>query len=111
LKVSRLTRFPIIIRCCELLKFIFQAPSNDGKLKFIGCSKWVKTEQWTHTYAAIPADVDENLLAKFLSGSALPPAELEAHDGDGYCARLTHPRHGKKTHCREWFPTIAQIQD
>ncbi|KAJ7261422.1 hypothetical protein C8J57DRAFT_1513953 [Mycena rebaudengoi] len=76
-----------------------KAPSNDGKLKFIGCSKWVKTGPWTHTYAAIPADVDESLLAKFLSGSALPPAELEAHDGDGYCARLAHPRHGKKTQC------------
>ncbi|KAJ7233642.1 hypothetical protein C8J57DRAFT_1576159 [Mycena rebaudengoi] len=76
-----------------------KAPSNDGKLKFIGCSKWVKTEPWTHTYAVIPADVDESLLAKLLSGSALPPAELEAHDGDGYCARLAHPRHGKKTQC------------
>ncbi|KAJ7229360.1 hypothetical protein C8J57DRAFT_1583306 [Mycena rebaudengoi] len=75
------------------------APSNDGKLRFIGCSKWVTTEKWSHTYAAIPADVDENLLAKFMSGSELPPAELEAHNGDGHCARLTHPRHGKKSDC------------
>jgi hypothetical protein len=112
LKASHLTRFPIIGHCCELLrKKKIQAPSNDGKLKFIGCTKWAKTEPWTHTYAAIPADVDESLLAKFLSGSALPPAELEEHDGDGYCVRFTYPRHGKKTQCREWFPAIARIQD
>ncbi|KAJ7265127.1 hypothetical protein C8J57DRAFT_1470213 [Mycena rebaudengoi] len=76
-----------------------KAPNNDGKLNFIGCSEWVKPEQWNHTYAAIPADVDEILLAKFMRGSALPPVALEAHDGDGYCGRFSHPRYGKKTDC------------
>ncbi|KAJ7628068.1 hypothetical protein B0H17DRAFT_1218393 [Mycena rosella] len=75
-------------------------PSKEGKLMFIGCSKWVKGEKWEHTYAAIPADVDEDILATYFDGSALLPAELNMHgDGADLCARFVHPRHGKQKDC------------
>ncbi|KAJ6573647.1 hypothetical protein B0H10DRAFT_2237001 [Mycena sp. CBHHK59/15] len=82
-----------------ILKKLREGPSKDGKLTFIGCSKWDKGEKFAHRYAAIPADVDEYILRKYLDGSAVPPADLEAHAG--VCARFSHPRHGKQTDCRE----------
>ncbi|KAJ6540237.1 hypothetical protein B0H10DRAFT_2203654 [Mycena sp. CBHHK59/15] len=80
-----------------ILKKLREGPSKDGKLTFIGCSKWDKGEKFAHRYAAIPADVDEYILRKYLDGSAVPPADLEAHAG--VCARFSHPRHGKQTDC------------
>ncbi|KAJ6624578.1 hypothetical protein B0H10DRAFT_2430864 [Mycena sp. CBHHK59/15] len=80
-----------------ILKKLREGPSKDGKLTFIGCSKWDKGEKFVHRYAAIPADVDEYILRKYLDGSAVPPADLEAHAG--VCARFSHPRHGKQTDC------------
>ncbi|KAJ7430815.1 hypothetical protein B0H11DRAFT_902572 [Mycena galericulata] len=83
-----------------VLKKRREGPSNDGKLMFIGCGKWVKGEKWAHTFAAIPADVDETILGTYLDGSALPPADLETHgDAEGLCARFIHPRHGKQKEC------------
>ncbi|KAJ6499878.1 hypothetical protein DFH09DRAFT_1444950 [Mycena vulgaris] len=41
-----------------LLKNRRDGPSKDGKLTFVGCTKWVNGEKWKHHFAAIPADVD-----------------------------------------------------
>ncbi|KAJ6560476.1 hypothetical protein B0H10DRAFT_2240405 [Mycena sp. CBHHK59/15] len=85
---------------CAGVPVLKSIESNDGKVTFIGCEKWVKGEKWAHTYAAIPADVDETILGTYLDGSALPPADLETHgDAEGLCARLIHPRHGKQKEC------------
>ncbi|KAJ7663289.1 hypothetical protein DFH06DRAFT_1395473 [Mycena polygramma] len=83
-----------------LLKKLKNGPSNEAKLRFVGCTKWVATERWAHHHAAIPADVDEDILASYVNGTAIPPAHLEAHaDDGGYCSRLSHPRHAKQTQC------------
>ncbi|KAJ7110232.1 hypothetical protein C8R43DRAFT_1139479 [Mycena crocata] len=83
-----------------VLKKLRGGPSKDAKLRFIGCTKWIKAEEWKHTYASIPADVDEDILSTYLDGSALPPADVEAHEAsNGHCARFSHPRHGKQTDC------------
>ncbi|KAJ7699155.1 hypothetical protein B0H16DRAFT_1484247 [Mycena metata] len=77
-----------------------EGPSSDGKLQFVGCSKWTKADKWKHTYAAIPADVDEPILESYMDGSGLLPADLEDHgDPDGVCAQLSHPRHAKQNQC------------
>ncbi|KAJ7128351.1 hypothetical protein C8R44DRAFT_732685 [Mycena epipterygia] len=62
-----------------VLKRLSDGPSNDGKMKFIGCSKWRATEKFDHRYGAIPAAVDEDVLAhthfrddKLVVGNMIP---------------------------------------
>ncbi|KAJ6542432.1 hypothetical protein B0H10DRAFT_1970499 [Mycena sp. CBHHK59/15] len=47
-----------------------QGPSNDGKLKFVGCSKWKKDELYEHLYSAIPSAVDEEILTRYMNAHA-----------------------------------------
>ncbi|KAJ7508059.1 hypothetical protein B0H11DRAFT_1902371 [Mycena galericulata] len=50
--------------CSGILKELKDGPSKDGKLTFIG-SKWIKKQKWDHHYAALPADVDKDVLAAY----------------------------------------------
>ncbi|KAK6997504.1 hypothetical protein R3P38DRAFT_3219590 [Favolaschia claudopus] len=72
-------------------------PSADGKNN---CTGWTMADPSGHTYAVIPPEATESILATHLNGSAVPPLILEDHgDDNGLCAYLMHPRHGKESQC------------
>ncbi|KAJ7651799.1 hypothetical protein B0H17DRAFT_1215189 [Mycena rosella] len=73
-------------------------PSDDGKLKFIGCSKWRMEEQYKHLYAALPSAVNEGILAQYMAGMAITSDDVDEYNTDS-CAHFAHPRHGKLKHC------------
>ncbi|KAJ6485503.1 hypothetical protein DFH09DRAFT_1339782 [Mycena vulgaris] len=81
-----------------VLKSLRDGPSNDGKTKFIGCSMWRMGEQYDHRYAALPSTVDEEVLAKYMAGTAIASDDVSEYDTDS-CAHFIHPRHGKLKHC------------
>lgn len=68
-------------------------------MKFIGCSKWRATEQFEHRYAAIPAAVDEDVLGRYMAGTAVAPEDANQYDTHS-CNSFMHPRHGKQKNCR-----------
>ncbi|KAK6995619.1 hypothetical protein R3P38DRAFT_2485248, partial [Favolaschia claudopus] len=83
-----------------VLRRLKSGPNADGKTMFVGCSGWTAADSFGHTYAAIPAEVDESIYATYHNGTAVPPSIFEDHDDDtGLCAHLAHPRHGKQPNC------------
>ncbi|KAJ6514587.1 hypothetical protein DFH09DRAFT_1099544 [Mycena vulgaris] len=72
---------------------------NDGKMTFLGCSKWVQEKKWIDTCLSIPADVDEPILASYLDGSVTRPPDPETRSNPKASVRGLHPWHGKHTEC------------
>ncbi|KAJ7939166.1 hypothetical protein B0H13DRAFT_2300915 [Mycena leptocephala] len=81
-----------------VLKTLRNGPSNDGKYKFVGCSKWRLDEEYDHQYVAIPSGVDEKLLAKYIAGTSVPSEATDEYDTES-CAHFIHPRHGLQENC------------
>jgi hypothetical protein len=77
-----------------------KGPSDEGKFKFIGCSKWRAHEQYDHIYASIQSSVDEEILAQYMNGTSIPSEDIEDYD-DHSCSHFIHPRHGKQKQCRK----------
>ncbi|KAJ6600216.1 hypothetical protein B0H10DRAFT_2441123 [Mycena sp. CBHHK59/15] len=94
-----------------IIKYRENGPSNDGKLKFVGCSKWKKDELYEHLYSAIPSAVDEEILTRYMNG--MPVEDLDEHDNLS-CSRFVHPRHGKQSTCphahfRDGKPVVGKM--
>ncbi|KAJ7291820.1 hypothetical protein C8J57DRAFT_1705278 [Mycena rebaudengoi] len=81
-----------------VLKTLNDGPSDEGKFKFIGCSKWRAHEQYDHIYASIQSSVDEEILAQYMNGTSIPSEDIEDYD-DHSCSHFIHPRHGKQKQC------------
>ncbi|KAJ7783940.1 hypothetical protein DFH07DRAFT_1055048 [Mycena maculata] len=80
-----------------ILKRRTNGPSDNGKDMFIGCSRWQKSQEYRHTYFAIPSSVDETVLGRYMAGE--PVVDADSEDEQPCCSRLMHPRHGKQTKC------------
>ncbi|KAJ7934915.1 hypothetical protein B0H13DRAFT_2477555 [Mycena leptocephala] len=81
-----------------VLKSLRNGPSNDGKLKFIGCSHWRPDEEFDHLYIAIPLGVDEKFIGKYMAGLSIASASTNEYDTES-CAHFIHPRHGMQKDC------------
>jgi len=86
----------------ESLQFdhnIFQPPSTEGKMHFIGCSEWLKTEWSEHLYAPIPSIVDETILFQLMNGQCIESPDLIRY-GTG-CSTFLHHHHRKQKYCSQ----------
>ncbi|KAJ6487476.1 hypothetical protein C8R47DRAFT_1127593 [Mycena vitilis] len=67
-----------------------KGPNQYGKIYFVGCSKWQRTQRWSHVYHTIPPNVDEDTFKYVLDhGGQLPEA---TPDVNATCSLTLHPR-------------------
>ncbi|KAJ7106000.1 hypothetical protein C8R44DRAFT_745647 [Mycena epipterygia] len=67
-----------------------KGPNQYGKIYFVGCSKWQRTQRWSHVYHTIPPNVDEDKFKYVLEhGGRLPEA---TPDVNATCSLTLHPR-------------------
>ncbi|KAJ7915765.1 hypothetical protein B0H13DRAFT_1871770 [Mycena leptocephala] len=67
-----------------------KGPNQYGKVYFVGCSKWQRTQRWSHVYHTIPPNVDEDKFKYVLEqGGRLPEA---TPDVNATCSLTLHPR-------------------
>ena len=57
-----------------------QAPSTDGKEHFVGCSEWIKAEEWEHIYALVPSCVNETIPPRLVNGECVESPDLSQYE-------------------------------
>ncbi|KAJ7055170.1 hypothetical protein C8F01DRAFT_1088528 [Mycena amicta] len=72
-----------------------KGPNQYGKIYFVGCSKWVRTQRWSHVYHTIPPNVDEDTFKYVLEHQGRLPEATP--DVNATCALTLHPRIKLKT--------------
>jgi hypothetical protein len=81
-------------------------PNFDGKIGFVGCSKYDEGEAKSHRFVSIPIDIEEDMISKlFRTNGKLPPNLDLTGLRERSCAKLVTPRIGLKgrAECREFL--------
>ncbi|KAJ7660302.1 hypothetical protein DFH06DRAFT_1044030 [Mycena polygramma] len=67
-----------------------KGPNQYGKIYFVGCSKWQRTQRWSHVYHTIPPNVDEDKFKYVLEHEGQLPEATP--DVNATCSLTLHPR-------------------